>query len=272
MTDSDKFVRRVIWKDFNFAGTIDWAVDLQQFRNEDFDAPPDIPESGIKCRGGEDNKDDGGNLCYFACQYGFCPESICTCVEEGEPEKLPSVKNRDEIVANDPFDVDLNRLCKFACKYGFCPSTVCMRKPSSTADDEDEVPEGIVTVPPDYDEDSVKARDENNKMCYIYRGLSDRQDGLESCKKQCQATLDEAEEEGRISNYGCYSLRPLDSPITWQRSPSTGLEIIGGQCSCDNWILNDLMDTIMEALPAIFQVSSYACSLKSVSQHTYTLV
>jgi hypothetical protein len=39
MTGNDKLVRRVIWKDFNFAGTIDWAVDLQQFRNEDFDAP-----------------------------------------------------------------------------------------------------------------------------------------------------------------------------------------------------------------------------------------
>jgi hypothetical protein len=143
-----------------------------------------------------------------------------------------------------------------------------MRKPSSTADDEDEIPEGIVTVPPDYEEDSVKTRDENNKMCYIYRGLTDRQDGLESCKKQCQATLHEAEEEGRNSNYGCYSIRPLDSPITWQRSPSTGLEVIGGQCTCDNWILNDLMETIMEALPAIFQVSSYACSLR-VSQSTY---
>ncbi|EKJ70067.1 hypothetical protein FPSE_09760 [Fusarium pseudograminearum CS3096] len=48
MTDNDKLGRRVIWKDFNFAGTIDWAVDLQQFRNEDFDAPPDIPMSGLK--------------------------------------------------------------------------------------------------------------------------------------------------------------------------------------------------------------------------------
>ncbi|EKJ70066.1 hypothetical protein FPSE_09759 [Fusarium pseudograminearum CS3096] len=129
--------------------------------------------SGPKCRRGEDNKDDGGNLCYFAFRFGFCQESICTCLEEGEPEKLPSVKNGDEVVANDLVDVDLNRLY--------------------------EVPEGIVTVPPDYDEDSVKTRDENDKMCYIYRGLTDRQDGLESCKKQCQATLDKAEEEGTPS-------------------------------------------------------------------------
>lgn len=155
----------------------------------------------------------------------------------------------------------MNRLCKFACKYGYCPSQICKRKSSSSAGDENDVPDGIVTVPPDYDEDSIKNRGENDKMCYIYKVPNERQDGLESCKKQCQPTLDEAAEEGRISNYGCVSFRPLDSPITWQRSPASGLEVIGGQCSCDNWLLNDLMETFIEALPAIFQVSLCVCSL-----------
>ncbi|SPJ78830.1 uncharacterized protein FTOL_07221 [Fusarium torulosum] len=156
MTDNDRLERRIIWKDFNFAGTIDWAVDLQQFRDEDFDAPPDIPESGQGCIRGEDKADDGQDLCYFSCEYGFCPKSVCTCLEEGELEKLPPVKNRDEVWANDPFNVDLNRLCKFACKYGYCPSQICKRKSSSSAGDENDVPDGIVTVPPDYDEDSIK--------------------------------------------------------------------------------------------------------------------
>ncbi|KAJ4021153.1 hypothetical protein NW752_004160 [Fusarium irregulare] len=259
MTDNDKLERRVIWTDFNFAGTIDWAVDLQRFGNEDFNAPPSIPESGYGCIRGDDMLDDSLDFCYFTCKYGFCPESICSCQEEGKLRKLPKVKNKDEVSADDPFNVDLNRLCKFACKYGYCPSEVCKRKSSNSGSVDVDVDEtnGVITVPPDYDEDSVKTRDENDRMCYIYRVPNDREEGLESCKRQCQPTLDKAKEEGRTSNYGCVSWRPLDEPVVWQRQPATGLDIIGGQCSCDNYLLNLGMDMIVEALPAIGQIGCF---------------
>jgi hypothetical protein len=187
------------------------------------------------------------------------------CTEEGELNKLPKVKNKDEVWTDDPFNVDLNRLCKFACKYGYCPSEVCLRRLSSPVSEDADIDEtnGAVTVPPDYDEDSVKTRDENDKMCYIYRIPNDREEGLESCKRQCQPTLDKAKEEGRTSNYGCVSWRPLGESVTWQRQAATGLDIIGGQCSCDNYLLNLGMDIIVEALPAIGQVSHAICVLTS---------
>jgi hypothetical protein len=100
-------------------------------------------------------------------------------------------------------------------------------------------------------------------MCYIYRIPNDREEGLESCKRQCQPTLDKAKEEGRTSNYGCVSWRPLGESVTWQRQAATGLDIIGGQCSCDNYLLNLGMDIIVEALPAIGQVSHAICVLTS---------
>ncbi|KAF4450549.1 glycoside hydrolase family 18 protein [Fusarium austroafricanum] len=255
-----KLERRVIWQDLNFGGSIDWAVDLQEFGKSDFNAPPDIPKSGEGCIEGWDLSEDTADLCYVACAYGFCPESKCECTEKGPLRKLPLEVTRDVIVAEDPFDVDLNRLCKFGCKYGYCPREICKKVNSDASDDddEDEVPDGVVTVPPDYDEDSVKTRDENDAKCYIYKKPNPYENaGLESCKKQCQETLDEAAEEGWITNYGCVSFRLLDSPITWQRQSGTGLEIIGGQCSCDNWLLNEIAVPIIEALPAVLQIGCY---------------
>lgn len=120
MTPTTKDTRRASWKDLNFAGSIDWAVDLQSFTSDDFDTAPDRPDTdlGDACVSGEDNGANSGNLCEFSCSLGFCPESLCTCTETGPLESLPQEKTGVDVVAWDEFDVDLNRLCKFACKCG----------------------------------------------------------------------------------------------------------------------------------------------------------
>lgn len=41
MTPATKQTRRDLWKGYNFAGTIDWAVDLQAFSDDDYDDPLD---------------------------------------------------------------------------------------------------------------------------------------------------------------------------------------------------------------------------------------
>lgn len=186
------------------------------------------------------------NLCGFSCANAFCPENICEY---------------------DILTVDLNRHCNFACKYGYCPADICQPAAPNPSEDRkkkrDEkrsnnlVP-SVITVPSDFNEDSVKNRDKNDKQCLIYKdGYQDPQQ-LAGCKKACQETLNKAKEEGRTSNYGCILWSPESEgglkSIPWQRQPSTGRLVTGGKCSCDNWLANDLMDYFIEALPAIAQV------------------
>ncbi|KAM5368692.1 hypothetical protein ACJZ2D_009358 [Fusarium nematophilum] len=262
MTTETKNSRRDVWTNLNFAGSIDWAVDLQQFTTADFESIPERPKSGHGCIEGDELGLETDDLCTFSCAYGFCPESLCECLEEGPLRDLPKTTNRDKVEAYDVLSVDMNRLCKFACKYGYCPPDVCqIVNPRPGQEEEDEGVPGVITVPPDYDEDSVKNRDKNDKQCWIYKDHYMNEQQLEGCRKDCQETLDEAKEEGRTSNYGCILWAPESEggreAIPWVRQPSTGKLITGGQCSCDNWLLNEVMDDFIEALPAIAQIGCY---------------
>ena len=75
MTPQTKDSRREKWRGGNFAGSIDWAVDLQEFSDADWSVKPKIPENGQGCISGEGYGIDSGELCEFACTYGFCESS-----------------------------------------------------------------------------------------------------------------------------------------------------------------------------------------------------
>ena len=137
MTTEKKNLRHTFWKSMNFAGTIDWSVDLQAFTAGDMNTPPDRPTSGIGCTSGRDNSVNTGDLCELSCNFGCCPESLCSFTETGTMDLLPPEKEAN-VVAWDEFDVDANRLCKFACKYGFCPQEVCTIPETVEWDDVDD--------------------------------------------------------------------------------------------------------------------------------------
>lgn len=66
--------------------------------------------------------------------------------------------------------------------------------------------------------------------------------------------VEEGKEAGRTTNYGCISrMKNEDGTIPWTRVP--GGWITPGKCFCDNWVLNELADTVLEAMPMITQVS-----------------
>ncbi|KAK3343465.1 hypothetical protein B0T25DRAFT_554385 [Lasiosphaeria hispida] len=46
MTPTTKATRRDYWKGFEFAGTIDWALNLQSFTAADMNKPVDLPMAG----------------------------------------------------------------------------------------------------------------------------------------------------------------------------------------------------------------------------------
>jgi len=177
LDEDSKKARQTRWKNFNFAGTIDWAVDLQAFSDEDRNFIPDRPKNGQGCIAGSDISLDSWDLCEFTCSLGFCPETVCQCLEHGELPEFPAVKFDGEVEAFMPSDVDLNRLCKFSCKYGHCPEEVCLPPVEDEEVDEEENPinSGIPT------------RESNNKnRCMLWKGLSEFDIGTEECKVSCK--------------------------------------------------------------------------------------
>ncbi|KAF2132617.1 carbohydrate-binding module family 24 protein [Dothidotthia symphoricarpi CBS 119687] len=259
MTDTTKNTRRNDWKGLNFAGTIDWAVDLQQFTSDDFDAPPKNGAPGTRgCVGGRDINVNTGDLCAFSCSFDFCPETLCECRVEGKIKALPAeVGGMDDIIAWDELDVDLNRLCRFACKHGYCPDNVCTHP--IVEPDED----GIVMYDPENDPtqfDYDAARKANEMNCLIYKDPEFRDASVNQCYAPCKPAMDEAEAEGRTTNYGCVGFFPTaqyPDGIPWQKYPGTSYEVAPAKCSCDNWLLNEIADTIIEALPIIAQIGCY---------------
>ncbi|CZS72048.1 unnamed protein product [Fusarium graminearum] len=263
MTPKTKISRRDVWKNLNFAGSIDWAVDLQEFTADDFNAPPDRPESGTGCIAGNDNTIDSADLCFFSCNYGFCPSSLCTCYEKGPVKKLPGKTTQGEFISHDLISVDMNRLCKFACKYGYCPEDVCTRAVVGYNDDDEEEDDnndaeytGPMVGDPKYI-DTGEIREGHKSTCFNYKGLNGPPGNMDTCKAYCKPVMDAAEEEGRLTNYGCVVWSPIDKPIEWKKVPGSDLEIAAGECSCDNWLINELAEFVIDALPIIGQIGCF---------------
>jgi hypothetical protein len=49
---------------------------------------------------------------------------------------------------------------------------------------------------------------------------------------------------------------PGQKIIPWYQVPG-GPEMTPGRCLCDNWVLNELADTVLEALPMIVTLVDY---------------
>ncbi|KAH8692466.1 glycoside hydrolase family 18 protein [Phaeosphaeriaceae sp. PMI808] len=246
LDEESKASRRVRWKNFNFAGTIDWAVDLQSFSDEDRNHIPDRSKSGKGCVSGEDNTLNTHDLCEFSCRYGFCPETVCTCTEQGDLHELPEVKFNGEIEAWVPSDVDINRLCKFTCKYGHCPDNVCVPPVIDEEIDQNNTPvsSGAPTKRSIYE-----------GSCTIWKGISEFDISTEDCKKFCKPRIDAAQAAGKTTNYGCIGTRNGSSTIPWNRVPKGW--VAPGTCLCDNVLMNEIADTVLEAMPMIAQISCY---------------
>lgn len=99
----------------------------------------------------------------------------------------------------------------------------------------------------------------------IWKDGSNRENEMQACKKVCKDELEAAAEEGRTTNYGCMGFWPGEKTIPWYQAPG-GSAMTPRRCLCDSWILNELADTILKALPMIAQVSECQ-SLKALLKH-----
>lgn len=250
MTPTTKNTRRSDWKDMNFAGSIDWAVDLQAFGQEDMNAEPERPETEEGgCIKGEAVDLNSGDLCEFSCDWGFCPEAICICLMRGKMDELPPVVDGGDFMAWNQFDVELNRLCKFACKYGYCPADIC----TTPVIDELEDPtldDGTLRTP------TTEADLANRGNCFIFKDPTQREATMRTCRSACGIKYGET---AKI-NYGCVAFFPGTKEIPWEVKQSAGgMVYVPGKCSCDNWLVNEVAEFIIDALPVIAQVHNISC-------------
>ncbi|ERT01646.1 hypothetical protein HMPREF1624_02898 [Sporothrix schenckii ATCC 58251] len=254
MTPTTQDRRRDTWKGLNFAGTVNWAVDLQAFTADDMDnASGDRGKAGSEgCIAGDDLTVDTGDLCEFTCDLGFCPESLCYCTERGILDPLPAVKNgsaNDVVIAWNEQGIDINKMCKFACTYGYCPDDVCTTPLETMVEDDTD------DTPP-YANPDDDPRVANANKCLIYEN-GDHDDSVAPCKIYCKPQLDAAAAAGRTSNYGCVGFWPLNEPIPWQTISGLPCRVAGGTCSCDNYLVNEIATTVLEALPIIAEIGCY---------------
>ncbi|OAL62501.1 hypothetical protein A7C99_7087 [Trichophyton rubrum] len=215
MTPVTKDTRRADWKDLNFAGSIDWAVDLQSFTSTDYESTPERASSGMGCIRGGDKTLDTGSLCEYSCYLGFCPESLCTCLEMGPLRNLPKEHSGVNVVAEDENDVEMTRLCIFSCKYGFCPGDICI----TPVDWSNDGPEMVGDNPDAFN--TSDARWQNSHRCFVYKDAPYDHIGLEQCSRACKPEIDAAKEAGRMYNVGCLGFWPLEKEVPWVRDPST---------------------------------------------------
>ncbi|KAF7537072.1 hypothetical protein G7054_g4064 [Neopestalotiopsis clavispora] len=225
--------------------------------------PKVSPFTPDACTSGWDLTSNSGDLCEFTCAIGYCPYNLCSCGSSGDLAELPAQTNITNADSSDP-TMDMRLLCRFSCKFGYCPEDICIDPALQENEDGDDG--GVITVddPNEY-YNYTDARWQNSQKCILYNPPDSDQSNLD-CKEQCQDILDEAEAEGRTSNYGCIGFYPLDEGIPWEKDAGVPYEVAPGKCFCDNVILNELADTFLEALPIIAEIGCFVLmsSLKLV--------
>ncbi|KAF4168090.1 hypothetical protein CNMCM6936_003685 [Aspergillus lentulus] len=86
-------------------------------------ATPPLSVSEQACINGTGAYNFAG-LCDFACSYGYCPVTACTCRQMGKPLTAPNSTG----VIGYPIageDASYSGLCAFNCNLGYCPSSAC---------------------------------------------------------------------------------------------------------------------------------------------------
>lgn len=78
--------------------------------------------------------------------------------------------------------------------------------------------------------------------------------------------IDEAIKEGRTVNWGCKSTHNGTGPTPWSAVPN-GF-VTPGRCLCDSWMLNEIADTVLEAMPMVAQVCPSSPTYPAIFKRT----
>lgn len=64
-------------------------------------------------------------LCVFSCQYGYCPDDVCTCSRYGTVTDVPTANYTTDGCPADGLDDSYAGLCSYDCTHGYCPEGAC---------------------------------------------------------------------------------------------------------------------------------------------------
>lgn len=64
-------------------------------------------------------------LCVFSCQYGNCPEDVCSCSRYGTVVDVPAYNGTTDGCPADGLDDSYLGLCSYDCTHGYCPEGAC---------------------------------------------------------------------------------------------------------------------------------------------------
>ncbi len=89
--------------------------------------------TGATCVSGTSTSDlNMSGLCSFACNFGYCPESVCTCTAYGAQLPEPAVTGAAGYPAVG-LGCGYYGLCQFTCSHGYCPPGACSTDPAGGA-------------------------------------------------------------------------------------------------------------------------------------------
>ncbi|KAF2634807.1 hypothetical protein P280DRAFT_212410 [Massarina eburnea CBS 473.64] len=131
------------------------------------------------------------------------------------------------------------------------PSTTSQEKSSTSS--KTSSTSAIATDSYDY----AGARLANSMNCQIF-DPPDHKATTDQCYNACKSVVEEAKKEERTTSYGCVSFTPLNEKVQWYKWPGAKqANYTMGKCSCDNALVNEIADTVIEALPAIAQIGCF---------------
>ncbi|KAF2647967.1 carbohydrate-binding module family 24 protein [Lophiostoma macrostomum CBS 122681] len=204
-------------------------------------------------------------LCEYACKYNYCPFGACTCTQRGKINNADKDAGKGAGYPNPGKECIYLGLCDYACDHGICPTNACNR---------DEANKGKCFIPPDtppatptkkptttaappeatdHGDPYAEDRDTwaNHDKCWIYDPPNHEASVNQCLSGPCKKIVEDAEKEGRTTNYGCLGFWALDQPIPWEDDPSEcrpavcvhipdyetahiGKRTAVGRCQCDS--------------------------------------
>lgn len=99
-----------------------WAVNMTGLP---YTTPADDAQQCVEGTVAEGVSDNYLGLCVFSCQYGYCPEGICTCSRNGTVVDVPTANYTTDGCPADGLDDSYSGLCSYDCTHGYCPEGAC---------------------------------------------------------------------------------------------------------------------------------------------------
>ncbi|KAL1959297.1 hypothetical protein VTO42DRAFT_2484 [Malbranchea cinnamomea] len=93
--------------------------------------------------------------------------------------------------------------------------------------------------------------------CHMLKDPAFKDVSQQHCRKVCAAQIEESREENCWANWGCIGFFSEEDKIPWETVPGFPTAVAPGRCFCNDWFMNEIIPTVIEALPVIAQIGCF---------------